>query len=718
MANSDGSAPTNDDRPIEVAQIAIDIGGTFTDAIMLLTSGEVRTNKFLSSIARDPRQLSELLAGWIDASRPSGTAALSSRSEKRVRVVHGTTVATNALLERRLARTALVTTRGFGDVIELGRGMRADPIDLQWRPPEPLVDREGRFAIDERIASDGEVLEKLELTDALRDKLVRKLRSYDAVAIALLNSYRNPAHEEAVKELVARALPDLFVSASHAVDPEIGEYERTSTTVINSALGPVVAKYLDALETTLQSVIPNSEIEVMQSAGGTVSLDYARTRPVTIVESGPAAGVIAACAVSRSTGLDRVVALDMGGTTAKASLVEDCQAMEVSEYYVGGSAHVGPVATSGTGYVIRVPSVDVVEVGAGGGSIAWVDEAGGVQVGPQSAGASPGPACYGLGGTEATVTDANVVLGYISPVSIAGGLQRIDVVAAQDAVERSVAEPLGLSSEDAALLIHVAANARMLRVLRAVTTEKGRDARKYTLVAFGGSGAVHAAGMADLIGVRHAIVPFAAGILSAAGLLVSGAAIDVIESLGRPLLALTHDDMTETIERLRSRLRDEYRVAPGDAAASEVLVSMRMGGQYAELTVPFLHGERGLEELGEEFRSRYGREFGFVLQLEQCEVTGVRLRLRLPPTVDWESISQAHERMLSAQQRPQAGDVTRICVFRSGMVNTAVFRGEDLMGSSQEVVGPAVVELPDTTVLVPPEWSARAETGTGIVLWR
>ncbi len=413
--------------------------------------------------------------------------------------VHATTMASNAVIERKTATTGLITTRGFRDVLEMMNQKAPSLEDINWERLPPLVPRRLRFEVAERILADGSVEQRLDRVQA-RDVIGALLEArVEAIAICLINSYLNPVHEQELGRMVREAAPRLTVCLSSQVHPECREYERTSTTVINASLVPVVNRYLNQLEKHLAPF--SKRLLIMQSNGGTMTSEIARQRPMYMVESGPAAGVLAAARMAGELGLGSVLSFDMGGTTAKACLIQNGQPLEKAGGEVGGG--VAAVVVRGTGHALRAPTLDIVEVGAGGGSIAWIDDAGALRAGPISSGAEPGPACYARGGTAPTVTDANVVLGYMNPETIADGTLRIDRQLAVDAIQKHIAAPLGLSLMAAAHGIVEVANASMMRALRAVSTERGHDIREMTLVAFGGAGPIHAATLCESVGIRR-----------------------------------------------------------------------------------------------------------------------------------------------------------------------------------------------------------------------
>ena len=489
--------------PPRPSRIGADVGGTFTDVIALDGDGTARISKVLST----PPDYDTAVVGAVTAL--SGPVA---------GVVHGTTVATNAVLERRGAKTALVTTAGFRDVLELRRLRIPHMYDPFWRKPDPLVPRRHRFELAERITADGEVLAPVR-DDEVR-LLAAELRAagVDSVAVCLLHSYRFPGHEEVVGKILREELPHVEVSLSSEILREQREYERTATTVVNAYVRPLMGRYVAAIRDGLDGAGVEAPLTIMQSSGGVMTSADATRRPVLALESGPAAGVVAALGIARRLGLENAIAFDMGGTTAKASLIEDGAVSRAREYEAGGSLSTGSRLMRGAGELLRIPSIDIAEVGAGGGSIAWLDPAGGLQVGPRSAGAAPGPACYGRGGEEPTVTDANVFLGFIPPGPLASGDLSVSAELAEQALER-IAPTLELTTAETAAGVHAIANARMTRALRSVSSERGRDPRDFALIAYGGSGPVHAAGLAEELGCTTVLVPALAGLFSSLGLL-------------------------------------------------------------------------------------------------------------------------------------------------------------------------------------------------------
>ena len=487
-------------------KLAIDTGGTFTDLVLQdSTTGQHWFWKTLSTPASPNEAVIEGLTGL----RSEHTFSMHDVDL----VLLATTVATNAVLERKGARSALITTRGFRDVLILGRAKRYDTYNLHLDKPTPLVPRRRIFEVDERVAADGSVISALD-EDSL-DQVLENLQPLDveAVAVSLLHAYANPAHEQRVAKRLHAWRPEIPVSISSAVSPKQREYERTSTTLINAYVTPVVRSFIDTLDEALKAHGFAGEMYIMQSNGGLLSPALARAYPVNVIESGPAAGVLLGAAIGHETGHDRILTFDMGGTTAKAGAVEHGEPAITSTFEVGGIN-----LRKWSGLPLNISAVELIEIGAGGNSISAADM-GLIRVGPRSAGAQPGPVCYARGGTEATLTDANAVLGYLVAEQFAGGQLALDVCAAEHAVDEQIATPLGLSTLEAAWGVHAVANANMERALRSMSIERARDPRDFALVAFGGAGPLHAARLARALGVRQVIVPRGAGVGSAVGLL-------------------------------------------------------------------------------------------------------------------------------------------------------------------------------------------------------
>src|SRR3712207_2222930 len=505
-------SPADEDL-VEGYALGVDVGGTFTDVVLAGPTGQVAVAKTLST-HDDP---AEGILGGIR----SALASAGVRPEQVRRVVHATTLATNSILERRGVRVAHVATRGYRSMLPLGRYARVeeDRFDIRFDPPSPPIPAADCFEVPERLDAHGRVLVPLDESAVRAVAATIRDRGILAVSVALLHSYANPAHELRVAEILREELPDAAtVVISSEVWPELREYERSTTTLMSAYVGPIMERYLGVLSHRLAGIGIDVTVQVMESGGGVMSAELAGRRAVATIESGPAAGVLAARSTGLAAGHRDVISFDMGGTTAKASVIKDAEPAITTEFHVGGKGSFGG-RRAGTGVPIKTPAIDLAEVGAGGGSIAWVDEGGALRVGPQSAGSQPGPACYGLGGAEPTVTDANLVLGFLDPDVFAGGTMTLSRELAEKAIEVSLVGPLGVSLAAAANAVHEIANATMGAAFRVVTVQRGLDPRGFAVVASGGAGPMHAARVAERFDIGTVIVPPSCGVGSAVGLL-------------------------------------------------------------------------------------------------------------------------------------------------------------------------------------------------------
>jgi N-methylhydantoinase A len=558
-------------------RIAVDIGGTFTDLVAVDDDGRVLRSKSLTT--------PDDLARGIDDCLKGANVQVAGASY----FVHGSTVTVNAVLERKGARTGLITTKGFRDVYEIGRGNRPEGYNLFFKRPVPLVPRDLRLEVDERLYATGEVLTPLDEQSAATTIAALKAAGVESVAVCLLHSYANSVHEQRLGELLRRQFPAAYVSLSHEILREFREYERTSTTVLNSYVGPIVRGYLVSLEKMLGDAGFHGTFRVMQSNGGVMSAETAKKMPVTMMESGPVAGVIAAAQLGESLDCHHIISFDMGGTTAKASLIKDFHPEVTSSYYVGGYV---------SGHPMMLPVVDIVEVGNGGGSIAWIDPAGGVKVGPQSAGAAPGPACYGQGGTEPTVTDANLIVGRIDPEYFLGSGIRLQPEKAAQAIIDRIGKPLGLSLAEAALGILTIANFNMSLAVRAVSVEKGYDPRDCVLVPSGGGGALHAMAIAQELSVPRVIIPPMPAHFSALGMLMADLKHDYVQTFIRELNETSGEEIANAFAALEKSAIDTL-TEEGAKGAQIILrrfLDMRYRGQEYTLPVPVTEELRGVKD--------------------------------------------------------------------------------------------------------------------------
>lgn len=681
--------------------LSFDIGGTFTDfALFDLASGRpVAYHKVLTD-AREPAR--GVLSGWNDLIAEHGLVP----SDVEL-AVHSTTLVTNALIERNGAVTALLTTRGFRDVLEIGIEQLYDIYDLTAPLPQPLIPRELRVEVGERLAADGRVIEPLDPAEVVTVVGGLVARGVESIAVAFLHSYRDPRHEQLTERLIAEAYPALTVSLSSRVAPLVGEYERFSTVAADAYVKPKVRRYLDELSERLRALGFEHELLVMLSSGGVAAMETAAAYPIRLLESGPAAGALAASFYGAATGQAEVLGLDMGGTTAKACLIEGgrpdiAQMLEVDRVHR---------FKPGSGLPVIAPTVDLIEIGAGGGSIAYVNELGLLKVGPRSAASDPGPASYGLGGTEPTVTDANLVLGYLDPGYFLGGRMRLDTQAAERALRGTIAEPLHIDLVAAAWGIHSVVNENMAAAARLHIIEKNRDPRDFALVAFGGAGPAHAAAVGRLIGARQLIFPFGAGVASAIGALVAPLSFAFTRAYV-VMLDVIHDapiaELFAEMEREAGRALLAAGVAP-DTVRVRRAADLRFAGQYHELEVPLpvRAFDRAWEEdlraaFLERYREQYGRELsGLPIEALNWKIVaeggGTRVQL-MPEEATGGSPASARKGTRPVYfPRPQAG-----------YVDCPVYDRYRL-APGMTLVGPAIVEEREATIVLWPGDAARVD---------
>ena len=677
--------------------LGIDIGGTFTDVVLVDARGRACFGKCPTTSDDPNRGLLQGVRQVLDRSGCEPTCV--------VRVVHGTTLASNVILERKGAPVAFVTTRGFRSLLTLGRGARVEEqrFDLFFDPPESPVPASHCFEVSERVGAGGLVLEPLDEADAERvAERVARL-GVAAVAICFLHSYARPEHERRMRELLREKLPEATVVASSDVWPELREYERATTTLMAAYVAPVMAGYLSRLRRLLAEIGIDAPIHIMESSGGMMSAELAAQRAVYTIESGPAAGVVSAVQVGRELGIGDMLSLDMGGTTAKAGVIRDGRADVTHSFHVGGAGSFGG-RREGTGVPIKVPAIDLAEVGAGGGSIAWLDAGGSLHVGPRSAGASPGPACYGLGGEEPTVTDADLLLGYLNPKSFAGGSVPLYPERARAAIETRLCGPLGISTSDAAEAVHRIANARMGSAVHVVTVQRGIDPRRCALVALGGAGPVHAARVAERFGIGRVLVPFGSGVGSALGLLAADVATE--RSRTRPMREESVDfaQVAGVFAELAESCVSDLGVDPAGVQV-ERRVDMRYQGQAHELTVSAPEGETGeawLAELVERFHAHYLQSYGNSSR-GSTELVGFRVRVTQP--LERPRIAAA---AAGAPSRGPTGSRPAYFEERGGYVETAVYERARLR-AGDAFSGPAIVEEAEATLVVPPGWQAGVD---------
>jgi N-methylhydantoinase A len=666
--------------------VGVDVGGTFTDVILTDTrSGRQVVNKVPSTPESQ------------DVAVVKGISEILSQNDINAQdvnlIVHGTTVATNAMLQRRGARVCLVTTQGLEDVLEIGRQNRHDIYDLLASRPEPLVPKENRFGVTERLDWSGSIVKDLESSEV--SQVVQSIteREFDAVAISLLFSYRNPTHEEIIKEAL-KEYPGLYTVTSSEVLPEFREYERTSTTVLEAYLGPLVLGYLDRLDQSITELCPVSRLTVMQSNGGTVLCSEASGRAVGLAISGLAGGAIGGWDVAAACGVEKAITLDMGGTSCDISAIDRSVKVR-SDNDVGGLP-------------LRVPSVDVKTIGAGGGSIGWVDTAGVLHVGPQSAGANPGPAAYAKGGQDATITDANLILGRLNPEFFLGGRLPLDIELARSAITQ-LAQKLSMSVEETARGIIRVSTSNMVQATREVTVERGQDPREYVLVPFGGAGPTQAIDIAESLDIERILIPPHPGITSAYGLIVADLRIDLMRTV---LVSDQETDKSRIIDSLR-KLEENARelLANQGASPKDINISwsvdMRYVGQSHELTIEVPNREKALlSETRARFEEDHRRSFGYILKDREIEWVTTRVVAR----------AQQPRSGLATQQSEPSGEPNRqttLLLPDGQQVSADVYRRKDL--PSKSLSGPVIIEQVDTTTYVSPDWMVEPhKTGS---LW-
>ena len=678
-------------------RVGVDVGGTFTDVVLLGDDGRLVARKVSST----PEDYSRGIAEGVAAALADCGAAPGDVTS----VVHATTVATNTILEQKGARTGLITTRGFRDVLEMRRLRIPVMYDLQYEKPAPLVPRRLRREVDERLGPDGTV--RRELDAASLDAAVAELRreGVEAAAVSLLHAYANPAHERRVADRLRESFPiGLYVTCSSAILPGIREYERTSTAVVNAYIGPVVQRYMETLLDRLRELGVDCPVHIMQSSGGVMSVEAAGRKPACMVESGPAAGVMACARLARGAGLDNLISFDMGGTTAKAAMVEGGQAAKTTEFEVGGGINLSSRLIKGGGYPVKLPFVDVSEIGAGGGSICRVDGVGQTSVGPQSAGAVPGPVCYDLGGVDPTLTDALVAIGYLNPGYLVGGSLPLNTAKALAVLEEKVARPLDRPVAEAAHGVLALACATMTRAVKAVTTYRGRDPRDFVLAAFGGNGPVLGVEIARALQIRRVLVPPVPGVFSALGLLYSDVEQEFVQTVMIRAEGAEADTVAAAFDSLEAEAR-EAMIADGfsaEAVTVERLADLRYAGQAYELTVPVAPGTPDLQDMARAFDREHERTYGHPSEGDPVDLVNVKVLARV-------AVHAANPDRHLLPPPPATLGAPRDVYFgpADGTLETAVVARTDLTADWNE--GPVIVEEYDATCVVPPGCRARLD---------
>lgn len=685
-------------------RIGVDIGGTFTDLVLLNQATGALLNGKVLTTPDDPSRAVLNGVGTLLKQHDVPPAAVGN-------VIHGTTLVANALIERKGVTTALITTSGFRDVLEIGREWRYDLFDLQLEMPPPLAPRQYRFELTERVAPTGDVITPLD--EAAAADLARQLADSDvaAVAVVFLHAFKNPVHERRIKAIFAEHAPDLTLCLSSDVSPEIGEYERSSTAVANAYVQPLFRRYVADLAAGIRELGIDRDLFLMLSDGGTVHQSAAVEYPIRLVQSGPAGGAQAAGLYGRLAGESELLCFDMGGTTAKACLIERGRPSRTTSFEVARMFRFA----KGSGLPLQVPVVDMIEIGAGGGSIARLDKMGLIQVGPDSASSDPGPACYGLGGTEPTVTDADLLLGYLDAGNFLGGDMALDVEKAEAAIRTRIAEPLGISAIEAAWGIHETVTENMAQAATIHALEKGRKVEAYRIVPIGGAGPVHACSLAAKMGIGRLICPTGAGVASALGLLASPTAFEFVQADMQPLENLDFGHVADMVRELTTR-GHELLTASGVADAdmnAEYSALMRYVGQGYEVEVPL-----GLDVIAAADRTAIHDRFEQVYR----DLYG-RNENMLPEVISWRVVvaGPAPDLSLSA---PEAGSESAIKGERQvyfaetgGFAPVPVY-DRDGLATGETFAGPAIVEERESTLVVPPGWTARLHASGSLILDR
>ena len=669
-------------------RIGVDVGGTFTDFVLLEdATGRARTYKCLTT----PRDPSEAIEQGLRAFAAQAPGCIEQLQE----VIHGTTLVINAIIERKGARTGLITTRGFRDVLELAREIRYAAYDAFAQMPEPLVPRERRLEVDERLRADGSVLVPLDEAQARRTIREMSRLGVESVAVCLLNSFENPAHELALKRLLAEELPQASLSISYEVLPQIREYERTSTTVTNAYVKPLTETYLRRMRERLAGLGFRGRLFIMLSSGGVTSAETAAEFPVRIIESGPTAAVIAAQYYSRLFRCPEMFCFDMGGTTAKSCLIQGGAAAVVPSFEVGRVQRF----QKGSGLTIQVPVVDLMEIGAGGGSIARASRLGTLQVGPHSAGAEPGPICYGRGGSEPTVTDADLLLGYLDPEYFLGGTIKLDAAAARRGIEQRVAQPLGVSYLEALWGIHDLINETMAAAAKTHIAERGGNPQLVTVAAFGGAGPVHAYGLARKLGAPRLVVPPNAGVGSALGFFTAPRAFDLVRSHKVPLATADFARLEALFRELEAEGERTLRKAGAEGPVGfSRSVEARFIGQGSETSLPVAAADFGALDRGElrrRFDETYARLYGRTYPESPVEFVNFCVRASLPvkPLELPRLTTKGGTRDAAKGERKAYSGIARAFI-----PHTVYDRYKLAPGA--EIEGPAIFEERESTVIV------------------
>lgn len=650
-------------------RVATDIGGTFTDLVYVDDSGVI-------GIAKSNTTPPNFEKGVLDVMEKADV-----QSGELSTFIHGTTVIINALTERKGAKMGLITTKGFRDILEIARGNRPDLFNVRYEKPEPFVERHLRLEVDERLNYKGEVLSPLNRKDIEECVQHFKSEGVESIAVSYLHSYVNSAHEEETVKIIKELWPEVFVTASSDITKEWREYERTNTAVLNAYVQPAATTYVDKLDRELQKQTKSDQRYIMQSNGGTTKFNNAKEAPINMVESGPVAGIFGAAVLGELIGEKNIIAFDIGGTTAKCSLIENGEVKVSTDYYIERDSR-------NAGYPIKAPVVDIVEIGNGGGSIAWIDNAGSLKVGPQSAGAMPGPVAYGLGGTEPTTTDANLLAGRLSPKNFD---YEVDMDEVREAIQTKVGNQFGITAEEAALGIIRIANSNMLNALKLISIRKGYNPQDFTLLAFGGGGSMHAPALALELGVKKVVVPIASPVFSAWGMLMTDLRHDYIQTYIKRMNELSLDEITAQWDEIENRALRHYEDEgmTEDKVEFHRFADMRYLGQEHTVKVPVPVGkwsEEDKRDIIERFHTLHEKNYTFKLEDSPTEIVNLHVtafgKVPKPVIAKIERIGS----VLEARKEFRA-----VYFEEKGWINTPVYDREKLP-SNKVIKGPAVVE--------------------------
>lgn len=658
-------------------RVATDIGGTFTDLVYVDKNGTI-------GIAKSNTTPPNFEKGVLDVIEKAGV-----KREQLSMFIHGTTVIINALTERKGAKTGLITTKGFRDILEIARGNRPDLFNVRYKKPEPFVERHLRLEVDERLNYKGEILSPLRREDIEKCVKYFKKEGVEAIAISYMHSYVNPSHEVETVRIIKELWPEVLVTASSEITKEWREYERSNTAVLNAYVQPAATTYIDKLDKELREHIDGNQRYIMQSNGGTTKFDNAKKAPINMVESGPVAGIFGAAVLGELIGERNIIAFDIGGTTAKCSLIENGEVKVSTDYYIERDSR-------NAGYPIKAPVVDIVEIGNGGGSIAWIDNAGSLKVGPQSSGASPGPVAYGLGGTEPTTTDANLLTGRLSPKNFDYDVNMNNV---KEAIQQKIGDHFEISAEEAALGIIRIANSNMLNALKLISIRKGHNPQDFTLLAFGGGGSMHAPALALELGVKKVVVPIASPVFSAWGMLMTDLRHDYIQTYIKRLNELSLSEIDAQWEEIEKQALAHYE---DEGMAAENIefhrfADMRYLGQEHTVKVPVPNGKWSEEDkyaIIKEFHNLHEKNFTFKLEDSPTEIVNI------------------HVTAFGKVPKPEIGKITRngsvdeakkenrnIYYEKKGWINTPVY-DRDKLPPNEVIHGPAVVEEKAAVTLI------------------